>query len=765
MSLQHFSDLLTKPPVKRRFTRQNRDLARTNSTQSQRIRNLETEISRLLAENIYLREAAIAAQRECEELRTRAADGEREAWRDEVQSLRKKLEKQLSGLMGVVEVMGGMEERVELSMKGTEKQRRKSSHGILGMGDARSPDQRDWRNRQTLASVLNAEQEGRLPVIVEDKLYPRRTLDPVEVKNMVEADLEVANTSASKDSTESPDLGPPPIAHFDVEPVAYEAVRPSDNNDSENVIQLSANLETRKKRRTSFLVKDITNGEDQEPENPTLFKIGAKRKLDASELEDVTPANSAIESEEFVFSRRPALKEASNRKSSRFSRPNQQGEIVIPNGTTSPKKDERKVLGDKSTNSPSKRKQEDTLDTKPSRRKDASKPADLRPTSRKDIRTTDFPPESESIDIPPKTPFLSDILSPPSSQPSSTHPPQSSEAAILNSLEDVLNGSIGRASRRAKAAVSYAEPNLRDKMRRPGREMVGAIEGIDGKKGRTSTGGFSRSTSEDPEGEVKRRESSTIVVDAEERWTSNREARINEEPGSPTPLSDKPTFSEDKNSQVKNGEQERDRAGAIKRHAQARRESKLRQSQAQAEHLDEYLNGKDVENPDQNLKDAVGRLSIFDCPSSSPQMDLPSKTDADANSIVTASRQKEPSKDGKSAATSVSGSSLVRRKAQPTTNEARRHSMAPSSSSSNSLPSSNSVPARPSSATGYRSDSSRNVSGGLKRSASVASVRNERGAEKPKSRQEGRGRDSEDEKLKMEIAEARAGVRRRSMMV
>jgi hypothetical protein len=741
-------------PVKRRFTRQNRDLARTNSTQSQRIRNLETEISRLLAENISLREAAIAAQRECEELRTRSADGEREAWRDEVQSLRKKLEKQLSGLMGVVEVMGGMEERVEQSMKGREKQRRKSSHGILGMGDVRSPDQRDWRNRQTLASVLNAEQEGRLPVIVEDKLYPRRTLDPTEVKSMVDTDLEAANTSAGKDNTESPDLGPPPVAHFDVEPVAYEAVRKNDNNESDDVIQLSANLETRKKRRTSFLVKEMTNEEEQEPEKPTLFKIGAKRKLDASELEDVTPANSASENEDFVFSRRPALKAASNRKSSRFSRPNQQGEIVIPNGTASPKKDERKVLGDKSTNSPSKRKHEEKLDAKPSRRKDPSKSADQRSASRKDIRPTDLPSEIDSTDIPPKTPFLSDILSPPSSQPS-THPPQSSEAAILNSLEDVLNGSIGRASRRAKAAVSYAEPNLRDKMRRPGREMVGAVEGIDVKKGRTSTGGFSRSTSEDPEGEVKRRESSTIVVD-EDRWTSNREVRVKEEPGSPTPLSDKPAFGEDRNGQTKNLEKERDRMGAIKRHAQARRESKLRQSQAQAEDLNEYVNGKDDENPDTDLKDAVGRLSIFDCPSSSPQTELPSNT---ADAASTSVSKKEP-KEGKNAAST--SSSLVRRKAQPV-NEVRRHSMAVSSNSAHQLPSSKSVPARPSSATGHR-DSSRE--GGVKRSASVASVKN--GGERPKSRAEGRGRGGE--KIEMEVerqgaGREREGGRRRSMMV
>jgi hypothetical protein len=50
--------------------------------------------------------------------------------------------------------------------------------------------------------------------------------------------------------------------------------------------------------------------------------------------------------------------------------------------------------------------------------------------------------------------------------------------AVTASVEEVI-GNAGRGSRRARAAVSYAEPNLRDKMRRPGKELVAAVEGID----------------------------------------------------------------------------------------------------------------------------------------------------------------------------------------------------------------------------------------------------------------------------------------------
>lgn len=47
-------------------------------------------------------------------------------------------------------------------------------------------------------------------------------------------------------------------------------------------------------------------------------------------------------------------------------------------------------------------------------------------------------------------------------------------------------GEISRPSRRVRASVSYAEPNLRDKMRRPTKEMLDAVSG-EGKYKRTSS--------------------------------------------------------------------------------------------------------------------------------------------------------------------------------------------------------------------------------------------------------------------------------------
>ena len=55
--------------LRRRFTRQNKDIIRSNLTQAQRIHGLEAEVSRLLAENISLKQALITEKEEVARLR------------------------------------------------------------------------------------------------------------------------------------------------------------------------------------------------------------------------------------------------------------------------------------------------------------------------------------------------------------------------------------------------------------------------------------------------------------------------------------------------------------------------------------------------------------------------------------------------------------------------------------------------------------------------------------------------------------------------
>src|SRR5512142_2417030 len=57
----------SSPTVRRKFLRQNRDIARVNSTQSLRIRCLENECARLLSENLDLRGQMLRLEKELED--------------------------------------------------------------------------------------------------------------------------------------------------------------------------------------------------------------------------------------------------------------------------------------------------------------------------------------------------------------------------------------------------------------------------------------------------------------------------------------------------------------------------------------------------------------------------------------------------------------------------------------------------------------------------------------------------------------------------
>jgi hypothetical protein len=493
--------------VKRRFIRQNREIARVNSTQSLRIRNLEAEISRLLAENISLREQAINSAQEAER------------WRSshklitEVGHLKDRLESKLSEVSAIVTELGSLPEKAA---------RRSSYRRRSGIPEpVRSPDQKDWKNRQTIGGVIAGErelQEGRLPPIHEDKYYPRRTLEGHEIQRLVEDNAE---------ASESPDLGPPPVAHFDVpDPIKFEPRRPVADNgslstDEEEVMVTSTNLETRRKRRvSSFLQNKSTlpeesgNARAEAQESDISLKPGSKRKLSAREEDDsmvVVPKSS----DDFTFQRKSAISSTPLPKtnSSRFTRPasKQGAQPTNEQPQVSPQKYQptRKVLAPKSTNSPTKVRRLNINDkiaalkedvaknatarsAQQSRRQSIAPPrAEARPDDpQEDQPNQDVVDEAETVvqatDLPPKTPAGLDLFSPTSTEPSIRSNAQPTEIAVTASVEDVL-GNAGRGSRRARAAVSYAEPNLRDKMRRPGKELVTAIEGIDHFKNREAS--------------------------------------------------------------------------------------------------------------------------------------------------------------------------------------------------------------------------------------------------------------------------------------
>jgi len=123
--------------------------------------------------------------------------------------------------------------------------------------------------------------------------------------------------------TDSPDLGPPPVAHFeDGDPIKFDSSNekpevegPSGNADEVQPM-LSANLETRKKRRESSHHRDAGDrnsnakpSQEATQKDPTAtidqpLKSGAKRKLHVRDEEDQPRRSEDEEKIAFQFSRK-----------------------------------------------------------------------------------------------------------------------------------------------------------------------------------------------------------------------------------------------------------------------------------------------------------------------------------------------------------------------------------------------------------------------------------------------------------------------------
>lgn len=83
--------------------------------------------------------------------------------------IKEKLEAKLTEIGGLVQELGKIQ--TDAANRRSPKRRALSSNS-----PKKSPDQKVWKNVLSLAEVTGAA-DGRLPPIVEDKYYPRRTLE------------------------------------------------------------------------------------------------------------------------------------------------------------------------------------------------------------------------------------------------------------------------------------------------------------------------------------------------------------------------------------------------------------------------------------------------------------------------------------------------------------------------------------------------------------------------------------------------------------
>ena len=196
-----------------------------------------------------------------------------------------------------------------------------------GKSPKRSPDQKIWKNALTLSEVTGG-QDGRLPPILENKYYPRKTLEYGFVYPTLQAWLMPDSSEElfgilndQGDSADSPDLGPPPVAHFDDgNPIKQDGGYPAglESDSAELGSSLAfANLETRRKRRESTFSKESaadrtqnlsSSLEDTSTPIGTLssqpIKLGAKRKLSVRDDEERIDLSAAAVKDDFRFNRR-----------------------------------------------------------------------------------------------------------------------------------------------------------------------------------------------------------------------------------------------------------------------------------------------------------------------------------------------------------------------------------------------------------------------------------------------------------------------------
>lgn len=137
---------------------------RANSTQSLRIRGLETETSRLLSENISLREQVIRVQsdipRECTP-----------EFLDRLMMVKAKLDEKVKEVGGLVDELGSLSiDRGVLGSTPSE-----NVPPAVGSPGTSPLDQGRRKSGFPLADVPRV-QDGRLPSIIEGKVYPRQSL-------------------------------------------------------------------------------------------------------------------------------------------------------------------------------------------------------------------------------------------------------------------------------------------------------------------------------------------------------------------------------------------------------------------------------------------------------------------------------------------------------------------------------------------------------------------------------------------------------------
>ncbi|KAG6005951.1 hypothetical protein E4U21_007515 [Claviceps maximensis] len=465
--------------LRKKMLRQNRDLAKSNNVRALRIRELEGECALMLSENLELRSRIL-------ELETQVENNEARRIADHALAIKAKLEAQLTEWGSLLSGLG-----LEPPMKRHSPRIRKIVKQRMSFcPDRPSPSQRRLRDIARDIEELGS--------ISENRSSSRQSLNPEQIRALrFEADS-AAPESPSKQCTieQQPvtaDSPPQPAStKLDASSPPRKWIEPPVSFTSPKATKVTNTIvpspEKKKIEHIGHRSKVLT-----QPSMPSLehglTKAGAKRKFAQDESEDLPSRQSVDENAPLrIATDKVSIREKAGGKTLRelthIRKVARDKPALIGNG--------RKALTSKSTNdnvsSPRKTAKPAVIDEVSVAKADVVK-SKLLKERMKSKPKDHIVPKDQAI------PSLEASISAAAIMSNELAMPVSESALILPSSPESMSrgneplgdtpppadispdGEASRPSRRNRTAVSYAEPNLRVKMRRPTKELFDAVTG------------------------------------------------------------------------------------------------------------------------------------------------------------------------------------------------------------------------------------------------------------------------------------------------
>ncbi|KAG6039727.1 hypothetical protein E4U19_003707 [Claviceps sp. Clav32 group G5] len=457
--------------------RQNRDLAKSNNVRALRIRELESECALMLSENLELRSRVL-------ELEAQVENNEARRIADHALAIKARLEAQLTEWGSLLSSLG-----MEPPMKRRSPEMRKTMKHRMSFCPGRpSPSQRRLRDIARDIEELGS--------ISERRSSSRQSLNPEQIRAMrVEAESAVPESPSKLRIIEQPESESPTRRAFaepEARSVSRKPIEPPISFPSPNPTKKASMVvllpEKKKKPESIGRHPVVAQPSTLIPEHLST-KAGSKRKF-AQHEESPQPHQSTDENE----SARSITNKVSVRDKAGGKTLKELSHIrKVARETPSTAGNGRKPLAAKSTNddfsSPRKVAKSAATDEVSAAKAELAKSKP--PKDRQKLKSKiDMAPKIQAISVrdssPPHTVIISNdelimsvsepvLLSSNSPEPMSRRDEARGDTPPPADIS--LDGEASRPSRRNRTTVSYAEPNLRAKMRRPTKELFDAVTG------------------------------------------------------------------------------------------------------------------------------------------------------------------------------------------------------------------------------------------------------------------------------------------------